>query len=460
MSEAFEPSARILIVEDEADQRELVARILEGRGCTVRQSGSAEEAAELLEGEDFDLVLSDWKLPGEHGIWLLGKVRERQPGAAFVLATAYGSISHAVEAVRQGADDYLEKPFRRQVLLLAVERALRSRSLREQNRRLTEALGERDRLVDLIGRAPVMQKLYRRIEKVAGTAATVLITGESGTGKELAARALHALSPRRESPFVVLDCAAIPEGLMEAELFGAEKGAYTGAEQRRTGKFEAADGGTLFLDEVGELPLNLQPKLLRALQEGRFSRVGSSSEIEVDVRIVAATNRDLTEAVGQGGFRSDLYYRLNVVPVRMPALRERREDVAELIEHFRREAARRHGVASPRFGKAVLERLVDHSWPGNVRPLRNVVERLVLLADESGVGLEDLPEELATTEGAVAAGGLRLPEGGIRWDDHERSLLEQALEQSGGNRARAARLLGLPYKAFLYRLRKHGVSAD
>ncbi len=460
MSEAFEPSARILIVEDEADQRELVARILEGRGYTVRQSGSAEEAAELLEGEDFDLVLSDWKLPGEHGIWLLGKVRERQPGAAFVLATAYGSISHAVEAVRQGADDYLEKPFRRQVLLLAVERALRSRSLREQNRRLTEALGERDRLVDLIGRAPVMQKLYRRIEKVAGTAATVLITGESGTGKELAARALHALSPRRESPFVVLDCAAIPEGLMEAELFGAEKGAYTGAEQRRTGKFEAADGGTLFLDEVGELPLNLQPKLLRALQEGRFSRVGSSSEIEVDVRIVAATNRDLTEAVGQGGFRSDLYYRLNVVPVRMPALRERREDVAELIEHFRREAARRHGVASPRFGKAVLERLVDHSWPGNVRQLRNVVERLVLLADESGVGLDDLPEELASKEGAAAAGGFRLPEGGIRWDDHERSLLEQALEQSGGNRARAARLLGLPYKAFLYRLRKHGVSAD
>ena len=371
------------------------------------------------------------------------------------MVTAYGTISRAVEAVRQGADDYLPKPFERQALLLAIERTLKARRLQDETRRLCEALEERDRLVDLVGGAPSMQRLFRRVEKIAGTNATVLLTGESGTGKELAARALHSLSQRKTGSFVAVNCAAIPEGLLEAEFFGAERGAFTGADRRRVGRFEAADGGTLFLDEVGELPLELQPKLLRALQEGRFHRVGGSQELAVDLRILAATNRDLKEEVSAGRFREDLYYRLNVVPIELPPLRHRREDIPRLIQHFVDRAARRHAVAPARFPKAVLRRLIDNPWPGNVRELANVVERLILLAEDDVVSADDLPVSLAPQAGA---GAFRMPSGGLSWEAHERDCLEQALELAAGNRARAARFLELPYKAFLYRLQKHGLA--
>ncbi|MEM7248733.1 MAG: sigma-54 dependent transcriptional regulator [Acidobacteriota bacterium] len=447
--------ARLLVVEDDPDQLRLVAGILRRQSYFIAEATSVDAALELLETSPVDLVLSDWKLGDRDGLDLLAALRERHPETAFILMTAHGTISHAVEALRLGADDYLAKPFEREGLLLSVERTLRARRLADENRRLTEELGEREQLVDLVGRSPAMQQVFRRLEKLAGTEATVLLTGESGTGKELAARALHSLSRRSNGPFVAVNCAAIPEGLIEAEFFGAERGAYTGADRSREGKFEAARGGTLFLDEVGELPPAMQPKLLRVLQEGRVTRVGSTREVEVDTRIVSATNRDLAAEATAGRFREDLFYRLNVVSVRMPPLRERREDISRLVKHLVERSCRRHGLRVEPFGTALMKRLVDHAWPGNVRELGNVVERLVLLAEDDRVQVEDLPDELSAR--AQGDGGFRLPPGGLSWDEHERSCLAQALELAGGNRARAARLLDLPYKAFLYRLEKHGL---
>jgi two-component system NtrC family response regulator len=448
---------RILVVEDDADQRSLLANILRSRDYLVAEAESLAAARAELERSPVDLVLSDWKLPDGDGNELLKEVRRDHPATAFVTATAYGTIARAVTAIRLGADDYLVKPFERQSLLLAIEKVLRSRRLEDENRRLQEELGERDRLVDLVGSAPSMQRLFRQVEKLAVTDATILLTGESGTGKELAARALHTLSRRAEQPFVALNCAAIPEGLMEAECFGVEKGAYTSADRSRAGKFEAADGGTLFLDEVGELPSAIQPKLLRVLQEGRFHRVGGNREIETDVRLIAATNRDLAVEVEKGRFREDLYYRLDVVPLRMPPLRERREDLPRLVEHFAHRAARRHGVAVRPFSAAVMKRLLDHPWPGNVRELGNAVERLVLLSEDGRASADDLPDAMTANAGNRADGGFQLPPSGISWDEHEKSCLRQALDHAAGNRAQAARLLDLPYKAFLYRLEKHGL---
>ncbi|MEM9531518.1 MAG: sigma-54 dependent transcriptional regulator [Pseudomonadota bacterium] len=448
--------ARVLVVEDEPSQRQLVADILTDVGCEVRTASNQLKGFDLCAEWKPDLVISDWKLEQGDGLTLLKSLREDGLGASFIMVTAYGSIAHAVEAVQAGADDYLSKPFERQALLLAVERTLRTRSLATENQRLAEELTERDRLVDLVGKAPSMQRLYQRIEKIAGTEATVLVGGESGTGKELAARAIHTLSPRREQAFVAVNCGAIPEGLVEAEFFGAEKGAFTGAHQRRAGKFEAAHNGTLFLDEVGELPLAVQPKLLRALQEGCVTRVGGQGEVTTDVRVIAATNRDLADEVSNGRFREDLYYRLNVVPLTLPPLRDRREDIPALIDHFVKRARRRHGLTPPPLGRSVRRALVDYHWPGNVRELGNVIERLVLLGDESGITEADLKDTLRRPEPA-GAGAFVLPPQGLAFEALEHSVLQQALSASQGNRAQAAKLLKMSYKAFLYRLQKHGI---
>ncbi len=426
------------------------------RGLQRRRAGSVAEAVRELGRAPIDLVISDWRLPDGDGGALLARVRAQYPDLGFVMVTAYGTIARAVEAIRAGADDYLAKPFEAQALQLAIDRTLARRRLERENRRLAAEIGERNQLVDLLGRSAAMHTLFARVERLAGTQATILLTGESGTGKELAARALHQLSARSSQPFVAVNCAAIPEGLLESEFFGVERGAFTGADRTRAGSFEAADAGTLFLDEIGELPLALQPKLLRALQEGKVSRVGASAEIAVDVRVVAATNRDLLAEIAAGRFRQDLYYRLNVVPLALPPLRERREDIALLAEHFAARAARRHGLAQARFPAAVRKALIEYAWPGNVRELANVVERLTLLADAGEVQLEDLPPELSGRP--QGEGGFRLPAQGLSWEAHEREALRQALDLSGGNRARAARLLDLPYKAFLYRLEKHGLA--
>jgi two-component system NtrC family response regulator len=424
----------------------------------VSEAATLAQARDGLQKGPVDLILSDLKLPDGDGMELFEEVKAHFPQTAFVMVTAYGTISHAVSAVRAGVDDYLAKPFERQALLLAIERTLRSRQLQDENRRLAEELQARDRLVDLVGKAPSMQRLFRRVEKIAQTDATVLINGESGTGKELAARALHALSRRADRAFIAINCSAVPEGLLESEFFGAEKGAYTGATKSRAGKFEAAHEGTLFLDEIGDLPLTLQPKLLRVLQDNRVTRIGGNKEIATDVRVIAATNQDLGERVAEKRFREDLYYRLNVVPIEMPPLRERREDVTLLVDHFVAQAARRHGINIKPFPRKVLRQLMDYSWPGNVRELANVVERLVLLSEEGEIRLDDLPRDLAP--GRQRGDEFELPPGGMSWEAHERACLEQALEAAGGNRARAARLLDLPYKALLYRLEKHKLGND
>ncbi len=447
---------KILVIEDEDDQRRLVAGILRNVGHAVDEAPSGEDGLRLLETGAYDIVLSDWKLPGIDGLQVLKEVRDNYPTTAFIMVTAYGSISKAVDAIRSGADDYLTKPYQSDALKLAIEKAHLSRQLVTENRRLAEELGAREQLVDLIGASASMQRLFRRVEKVAGTDATVLLFGESGTGKELTARALHTLSKRNNGPFIGVNCAAVPEGLLEAEFFGAEKGAYTGADKSRGGKFEAANGGTLFLDEIGELPLTIQPKLLRAIQEGIFTRVGSTREVKVDIRIIAATNRDLKQEVAEGRFREDLFYRLNVVPVSLPPLRERREDIPRLVRFFVDRTVKQYGLSFPGFTPPVLKKLIDYPWPGNVRELANVVERMILLSDDDGVGEEDLPSELSQT--GQGSGAFQVPPDGFSWEAHEHDCLRQALELAAGNRARAARLLDLPYKAFLYRLEKHGLA--
>ena len=326
----------VLLVEDERDQRELVADILEANAHRVVQADSVESAIlELKKMKEMDalpdVVFSDWKLGSLTGINLLEYVKQNDINVGFVIATAYGSVKHAVEAIEKGADDYLSKPFQGQELLLAITKANTAKQLKQQNLTLSNQLSEQQTLVELVGNAPCMQQVYDRIKRISNTSATVLINGESGTGKELAARAIYELSDRKTAPFIALNCGAIPENLAEAELFGAEKGAYTGAISQKVGKIEAANGGTLFLDEIGELPLLLQAKLLRFLQEGVITRLGSTEEIQVDVRVIAATHRNLPEQITKQEFREDLYYRLNVVPLLMPPLKDRKEDIPKLI---------------------------------------------------------------------------------------------------------------------------------
>jgi len=443
----------VLVVEDEEDQRLVVESIIQGAGYQVTSVEDAEQALERLESDRIDLVFSDWQLPGMDGLTLMKKARERQENIAFILATGHGTIEHAVNAMRTGADDYLSKPYNKQTLLFTLDKVCTTHRLLNENTQLKQALGIQRQLVDMIGKSSKMQTLFRKVEKLANTKATVLVTGESGTGKELAARALHRLSNRSDKPFIAINCAAIPESLAEAEFFGATKGSYTGANQYKVGKFEAADGGTIFLDEVGELDLAIQAKLLRLLQEGTFSAIGSHKELSVDVRVIAATNRNLEDEIKTGQFREDLYFRLNVVPIVMPPLRERPDDIPLLSKHFISQASKAHGLPEPKLSSDAIVALGRYYWPGNVRELSNVLERLVLLSDSDLITESEL-SLTAETEGKVTD-KFTLPKQGMSWQQHERDCLQQALSLADNNRAEAARLLDLPYKAFLYRLEKY-----
>jgi len=448
-------SIQVLVVEDESDQRLVVESIISDAGYSVRSVASAEEALALLSDTPVELLYSDWQLPGMDGLALMQKARSVQPGLAFILATGHGSIEHAVKAMHAGADDYLSKPFTKHTLLFTLNKVSKTRQILAENKSLKQALGMQERLLDMIGKSNPMQTLFRRVEKLASTKATVLITGESGTGKELAARALHQLSERSEKPFIAINCAAIPESLAEAEFFGAKKGAYTGAHSNSKGKFLAADGGTIFLDEIGELDLALQAKLLRLLQEGTLTPLGGTEEIQVNVRVIAATNRDLEEEVKAGQFREDLFFRLNVVPIVMPPLRERQEDIPLLAQHFLRRASQLHGLDEPKLSADALSSLETHYWSGNVRELSNVMERLVLLADGDIISVDDL--NLSRKESAQSSYQYTLPKEGISLQQLERDCLVQAMQITNNNRTEAAKLLDLPYKAFLYRLEKYGI---
>ncbi|MEW6992549.1 sigma-54-dependent transcriptional regulator [Colwelliaceae bacterium 6441] len=448
--------AKILVVEDDPEQRKLICDILTLSHFQILSADCVEQAILLLKDNHFDVVFSDWKLGNLSGLDLLAYTRKHFPDVGFVIATAYGTINHAVEALQNGADDYLPKPFKRQELLLTIDKALKAKTLRGENKSLTEQLSEQKQLVGLVGKTPAMQAVYKRIDKISATHATVLILGESGTGKELAARALHENSTRKTQKFIAINCGAIAQNIAEAELFGAEKGAYTGANTTKVGRFEAADNGTVFLDEIGELSPSLQTHLLRFLQEGCITRLGSNQEIHLNVRVIAATHRNLEREVKAGNFREDLYYRLNVVPILMPPLRERQQDIPLLADHFIQVHAKQHNLNPPSLTPDLYRLLLEYHWPGNVRELSNRIERFVLLEDE---------EELTLNFQLVASNNTQLPEfhlpnESFNWENFERFCLSEVLKKHQGNRTKAAKYLQMSYKAFLYRLEKYQITSS
>jgi len=445
---------RILVVDDEPAQRELVGGFLRKHGFDVVEAGGGSEAVARFKQEAFDLVLTDQRMPDLSGLEVLEAVRSTSPETAVVIMTAYGTIGTAVSAVKAGAADYLTKPLNLDDLLHRVHRVRERQRLVAENRELREALAERHRVEGIIGDSGRMQEVLSLVRRVAPSDATVLIRGESGTGKELIARALHYASPRAGGPLVKVNCAALAESLLEAELFGHEKGAFTGAVASRKGRFEVADGGSIFLDEIGDLPPHLQVKLLRVLQEREFERVGSSRPIKVDVRLLAATHRDLEALVREGRFREDLYYRINVVTIALPPLRERREDLPPLIEHFLRAFAGKNGKTVRGLTREAREALLRYDYPGNIRELENLIERAVVLTRDDVIGVEDLPLTLETpAPGSGEGAGLIAAVEGL-----ERRMIREALGKADGTQTRAAELLGISERVLRYKLKKYGLS--
>ena len=458
-----ESASRILLVDDDESLRRVLQMQLDEAGFDVSTSGSAEEATALLEEASFDLVVTDIRMPGIDGLAFLAQIKARDPHAVVIVITAHGDVESAVQALKVGAFDYLTKPMSRDVFLGTVERALNFRRLYFPMARQREALSRSYSFERIIGSAPSIQRAFETVRRAAPRDVTVLIRGATGTGKELFARAIHHNSERSNGPFVSLNCAAIPESLLESAFFGHEKGAFTGAASQHIGTYEEADGGTLLLDEIGLLGAPLQGKLLRVLETGILRRVGGTQDIQCNVRIVAATNSPLEEMVEDGTFREDLYFRLRVLEIRLPSLRERPEDISLLVDHFLVEL----GASNVELEEEALDSLKAYHWPGNVRELRNVLERsLILRTDEARITREDLGLEPAPVVSAEAGAGedsvlvLRVPRTGIDMEEVERRLLVTALEQSSGNRSLAARFLGLGRHALRYRLKKYGLANE
>jgi DNA-binding NtrC family response regulator len=443
---------RILVVDDEVNARTALAELLREEGYQVETAADGFKALPKIEELEPDLVLTDIKMPGLDGMELMHKVRERDPETVVVLMTAFGAVETAVKAMRQGASDYLTKPVNMDELVLVLQRELERKRLRAETGRLRERLSAKNQIANLIGASPVMQKVFDTVKQVAPSRATVLITGESGTGKELIAAAIHEHSPRARRPFIKLHCAALAETLLESELFGHERGSFTGAVGRREGRFEQADGGTLFLDEIGEISPATQVKLLRFLQEHEFERVGGNQTVKVDVRVVAATNRNLLERVKQGLFREDLYYRLNVVSIEMPPLRARPSDIPLLASFFLDKYGRENGKTMVGFSDGALERLVKYDWPGNVRELENAVERAVVVCRGDRIGAEDLAPSIIPVTG-TPAGMPPLP--GSTMSELERYAILKTLEHTGGSTSRAAEILGISPRKIQYKLREY-----
>jgi two-component system response regulator AtoC len=450
----------ILVVDDDPAMRHLLSVILTDHGWEARAVGAAQDALKELEARDFDLVLTDVRMPGMDGLALLREIQRLRPELTVIVMSAYGAQDAALEAMKAGAYDYLSKPFKRDEVVLVLRKAEERERLARENRRLRTELAGGYGPSNLVGASVAMQEVLRQLRKVAPQKTTVLVTGDSGTGKELVARALHELSPRAAYPFVAVNCGAIPAELIESELFGHVKGAFTDASRAKKGLADEADGGTLFLDEIGELPLALQPKLLRFLEEEEVRPLGDVRARKVDVRVVAATGRDLRRAVAAGQFREDLFYRLDVVEVRLPPLRERPEDVPALAAHFlARHARLRPELAGMRLSDEAREALLAHRWPGNVRELEHALERAVVLADGPVIREEDLPEMVRSPPPSPQPSRLQ---GTLSIKRETRALEEQliraALERTGGNRTRAAELLELSYRALLYKIKEYGIS--
>ncbi|MBN1283736.1 MAG: sigma-54-dependent Fis family transcriptional regulator [Proteobacteria bacterium] len=461
--------ARILVVDDEAAIRKALERFLTGLKYQVLTAKDGDEALAVVEKEAVDLALVDLVMPRLDGVEFIRRLKKAQPACVAIVLTGFGTITSAVEAMKAGAYHYLTKPFELDDIAALISTALEHRQLKEENRLLKRQLHERYRFENIVGHGDAMAQVYDLIEKVAETDSTVLITGESGTGKELVARAIHYNSPRRDKPLVVVNCAAIPEELLESELFGHVKGAFTGAVAMHAGRFDAADGGTIFLDEIGDMSLKLQVKVLRVLQEQRFEPVGSTSTHEVDVRIIAATNQDLECAVRERRFREDLFYRLNVIPIHIPPLRERREDIPLLVEHFIHKYAKEGAGKVQGISGEALDALMSWPWKGNVRELENLIERMVVLKKDDTIQPSDLSDKMGGARAASPAPGgeplqVDIPDEGISFkkavSDYESRLIVGALRKTGGNKNKAASLLKLNRTTLVEKIKKKHLEAD
>lgn len=449
--------AKILVVDDHAPNRELIREALTDTAYEISEAVTASEALERLRHHKTDLVITDVRMPGLSGVDLLKRMNKEYPDIVVILMSAFATVASAVEAMKLGAHDFLTQPLNIDGLRLVIQRALDRYGVRSDWASSTDAMDRGPGFKDMLGGSKSLLAILDQATRAARTSSTVLIQGETGTGKELLARGIHSLSGRREKPIVTINCGAIPKDLLESELFGHVKGAFTGALMDRKGQVEAAEGGTLFLDEIGEMSLELQVKLLRFMQNGEIRRLGGASSTKVDVRVLAATHRDIAKMAQEGMFREDLYYRLNVIPLRLPSLRERREDIPELVRFFLRCSCTKHTRRHLRLGEGVLDRFLAYRWPGNVRELENVIERLVVLADSTDVGVSDLPEVLQPEPSPLEAINLDLPPNGICFGGLEKEVLLRTLQQFDWNQSKAARFLGLTRKTLAYRVQKYNL---
>ncbi|MBI4683497.1 MAG: sigma-54-dependent Fis family transcriptional regulator [Nitrospirae bacterium] len=443
----------ILVVDDEKSMREILEIFLKSEGYTVSVAENGEKAIEAVKKDIFDLIITDMKMPKVSGLELLKNVKQITPCTAVVIITAFGTTESAVEAMKLGAYDYIQKPFQMVDIRLVVKNAIEKQKLQKDVSILKQQL-KPPSLENIIGKSQSMQTLFSIISKTAESNASVLIIGESGTGKELVAKAIHSLSPRKDNHFVAINCAAIPEGLLESELFGHMKGAFTGAASNKQGLFEVANEGTLFLDEIGEMPMSLQAKLLRVIEGGTFRRVGGVSDLNVDVRIISATNKNLQDLIELQKFREDLYFRLNVLSVKIPPLRERRDDIPLLVAHF----LEKFSGNKKRFSKEAIELLKNYQWKGNVRELENITERMILLCDSEVIDVEHLPDEISSVSKAekvvVPAGGMDIE---MLMENTEKAYLLKALEKTNGVKTEAAKLLNLTFRSLRHKLKKYGI---
>lgn len=451
--------AVVIVIDDEHRQRDILKTILDDEGYEVHTASSAEKGLALIKALTPDVVITDLKMGGMSGMQLLEAIPDDSLQPAVIMMTAYGTISSAVEAVKKGAFDYLAKPLEKDVIVLTVKKAAERARLLKENIRLQDELFGKFKMDGIIGGSKKMREVIEIAKKVSPTTATVLIQGESGTGKELIARAIHYNSSRKTAPFVAVNCAAIPDNLIESELFGYEPGAFTGAAHRKIGLFESANGGTLFLDEIGDLPLLTQTKILRVLQDKEIRRLGGKDSIKIDVRIIAATNKDIEKEVAQGRFREDLYYRLKVVTIELPPLRERKEDIDSFAGFFIERYNKEFGKRIKGMNETAKKALIDYHWPGNIRQLEFVIERAVLMSDTDIISVNDIKSELRLPHGKSIL-DIEIPDTGISFEELEKELIRQALLKSNNVAAKAARLLGMSYKTFWYRLEKFGIHAS
>ncbi len=447
--------SRILIIDDDPSLLRVTEYSLKEKGFEIFAYPEPKSALELLkQDEEIDLVLSDLALPDLDGISVLKEVKRFAPQTKVIIITAFATVETAVEAMKQGATDYITKPFSQEELLLTVKKALKEKHLEEENQNLKFQLQDKFRFDNIVGQSPQMRQVFELIARVSQTNSNVLILGESGTGKELVAKALHYNSPFQEGPFVAVQSAAIPTNLLESELFGYEKGAFSGAYKTKAGTFELADGGTIFLDEIGEMSFEMQAKILRVIQEKEFTPVGGTKPIQVQVRIIAATNLDLEKQVQDKKFREDLYYRLNVIPIQLPPLREKKEDIPLLVDFF----LKKYNQADCQISAEVWKIFSQYSWPGNVRELENIIERGLVLKKKKVLSLEDLPPKLTQDTRLTGNDFLKeLPEGGVKLEELEKSLIQKALQKSQGNQTQAAKFLGLTRATLIYRMEKYGL---